>query len=902
VCLELAWSAQAAVQQMGRSHRAAAASAPVYLIAQTPLGGENRFAAALARRMQGLGALTRGDRRAAAGGSEGDLGGASLVDSPYGRAAIRGLCAFGKAVQRAGTEGVPPPRLPEGVTLASIASSADAALRHLPASVAAHPVLAPLEVGRRMAAAEAAAGGGGGGGGTPGALTPTPAAPSPPSAADLVDALAALAASIQAALIPCDLNPGTDRYGRPARPLSGEALIARFLNRTLAHPVATQVLLFAAFSACLDAKVAEAKEEGTFDAGVADVSGQLTKVGPERVLWDGKNGSGSSGGGSGGAAAAPAGGGGRPTFVRELELDRGVSFLQATAALARAAAKNDGDGTGRAGPAACVNGFYRMRGLPPGGGPRPVLLALARPGGGAPDGGGPPTHVAITRPATGCSRLDMEVTQLTRSYARIADPAAAGPEWEAQHGAALHYCRHGPACKKGADCQAGRRQSILHLVYGSLVPVWGALDAVLTAHKEALPADARVLRAMRVNLDEVRGEEGGIGGGGSGGVGRGVSASPSPRRASTPGATAAAAAAAAAPGRTIMGLRYPGPLLPLVVAHLQRQARAKAEAAAILERQAREAEARGAAAAAARAAAAAAAAAGAWAGAGEPVPDVPAPPRPLSQPAAGAGRPFKRLASGEPAFQPAPACAGPRPGAAFQTGPAGLGHYPPAAPPGPAAAAALFTPPKRPAGGGGGGASPRVLSPRNAAFGSATGTTAAAPPRKLLKPFVTSRDVASLVAMGFDQSAAEAALDRHLGVVERAAEFLLDGGGGGGGGPGRGSDGGLGRGGGAPLGGGGLKGGAPTAPPAAPPAATPSPPSSDFTLSPPSSPGSSPPPADREGAGPALRARTDPAAPTPPVVDQTTPVVVVSESEDCVIVISDTEEEGEEGGVEAMAA
>ncbi len=90
--LEPGWRADQAIQGLGRTHRTHQASAPLFRPVTTDVKGERRFIATIARRLDSLGAITRGQRdsQTAMGGSDATLFRESdNLESVYARAALR---------------------------------------------------------------------------------------------------------------------------------------------------------------------------------------------------------------------------------------------------------------------------------------------------------------------------------------------------------------------------------------------------------------------------------------------------------------------------------------------------------------------------------------------------------------------------------------------------------------------------------------------------------------------------------------------------------------------------------------------------------------------------------------------------------------------------------------------
>lgn len=86
--LEAGWKADAAVQGLGRTNRTNQAHTPVFRPVATDVKGEKRFLSTIAKRLDTLGAITKGQRET---GSQGLFRAEDNLESEYARAALRDL-------------------------------------------------------------------------------------------------------------------------------------------------------------------------------------------------------------------------------------------------------------------------------------------------------------------------------------------------------------------------------------------------------------------------------------------------------------------------------------------------------------------------------------------------------------------------------------------------------------------------------------------------------------------------------------------------------------------------------------------------------------------------------------------------------------------------------------------
>lgn len=225
------WSADKAVQQLGRSHRSNQLSAPHFqLVVSDCIVSEYRFAAAVAARISSLGALTKGDRRATNGSADvedlGEKGGVESFEliTKYASAALEDMVVD----------------LRQG-------------LRNKPSmlKVARMPIF----------------------------LLKTSEAEDQKPELDL-DKFYEFSSTTTFRLIRASILKKDFTWALP----KGGKKHEKFLNRLFEVELAQQKNIFRFFEAHYDRTIADAKAKGEYTEGLVDVAGETFKVKDERVL------------------------------------------------------------------------------------------------------------------------------------------------------------------------------------------------------------------------------------------------------------------------------------------------------------------------------------------------------------------------------------------------------------------------------------------------------------------------------------------------------------------------------------------------------------------------------------------------------------------------------------------
>ena len=534
--IELPWSADKAIQQLGRSHRSNQVTAPLYKLVFTNLGGERRFAAAVARRLQSLGALTKGDRRAASGLDLSEF----HLDSTYGRKALRKMYDFIIAES---------PLLPKGVNLI------DDILKNLPHEEAAlylpeiHNQLGTVSVAALTTAVKSLHSslklgvedlGIGMASSTPHHTNKKGEQGEDDNVINLINNTFTTTNNITK-----DNNNSTKSSSSSST--SRDADVKRFLNRLLGASVSRQTLLFNYFMAILSLEISAAKAEGRYVEGVSDLPGKdIRRIGEPSVVWK-----------------DPVRGD-LVTRKHVLAIERGCSYGMAVAMMQReavpimlrgrgggdvgeqevgegeeeggkdASGGGGGDGNTTTGsgdrndlksPTTNTNtntnniavavsnlgssGFYKSRREYFG--RHLYLLALNKPGSSGISTTGSKEMYVVVKPYSGQSSYELDRVQLLEKYAPCQSPEEAEHGWTELYEDTLKRCMHNGVCAAGDSCQVGRRVMEITILEGSVIRIWDTLERVLERNELKLPKHERSMKIVRVELP--RDDDSGGGGG-----------------------------------------------------------------------------------------------------------------------------------------------------------------------------------------------------------------------------------------------------------------------------------------------------------------------------------------------------------------------------------------------------
>ncbi|XP_065201185.1 protein strawberry notch isoform X3 [Planococcus citri] len=393
ITLELPWSADRAIQQFGRTHRSNQVNAPEYIFLISDLAGERRFASIVAKRLESLGALTHGDRRAT---ETRDLSRFN-IDNKYGRSALEAIM---RAIMGYEAPIVPPPKDYKGDFFKDVAG-------------------ALVGVGL---------------------------------------------------IVNSETTPGVLSLDKDYNNMS------KFLNRILGMPVDLQNRLFKYFTDTLQAIITQAKKSGRFDLGILDLGSAGENVKQVKMYsFLRKHTTGVA-----------------TTQLHIVQVERGMSWDEAFEKWSELSGPKEG--------------FYlshQIRNNKP-----TAILAVAsekdklgKKGSG--EGVNKKDLYTLYRPNTGLQLRQETLAEMEKKYKKV-EASEAEKHWKEQYTTSENTCSHAywrGNCKNvtlGNDCEVGLRRRTYNVVSGSVLSVWGRVEAVL-AQKTGHGSKMQVVRLKTAN-------------------------------------------------------------------------------------------------------------------------------------------------------------------------------------------------------------------------------------------------------------------------------------------------------------------------------------------------------------------------------------------------------------------
>ena len=361
-----------------------------------------------------------------------------------------------------------------------------------------------------------------------------------------------------AAVVWCQDCGLLDEHGKPegsSRFSSNLSLtVPRFLNRILGLPVRQQNSLFAYFMEVLEAVVKTAKSAGTYDEGVRTLKGRSITFDP---------------------AAAPrtlepatllADMAGLHLHYWRARVDRGLSFAEACA-LRREALDSEAANPRLLGRGGSLGGGTDMRRAARQAadarftgfwvqkekffGRFSVLLAVRTLSASAFTS----NKTRIYR--AGVGENSIYTPKLFELYEPATD-ARAQELWDAEYADRAVNCIHGPKCKYKESCTFGRRVLESHILAGSVVPLWGAIESIVNKRRYGEKTQRfRIVRAVETDS-------------GGGGGGTSSLSSNNSNSSSSSSSRSSSSATAATRARQCIGIEVDGRLIDQVLEGLEK--------------------------------------------------------------------------------------------------------------------------------------------------------------------------------------------------------------------------------------------------------------------------------------------------------------------------------------------